>query len=221
MFLRKNLNIDKGSSPCYNDYMDDKYSGVTKLYKNVIGMNECHVVLAEHNPLWKEIFEWNKSVLEEMLEEWYDVDIHHIGSTSVDTIELAKPIIDILVVNKSPDKKYLEPEHIALRNGLYVPEDCVPDGEVMLKVIDKSNHLRTLNRLHFANGSESNFAKRALRFKEYMKAFPEEAKKYTELKKSLEVQNLNVLEYAWAKHNYMVEVNLMAAKEMELETISK
>lgn len=54
------------------------------------------IFLTEHQTIWNEWFEEEKSLLKSILQEKQIMRISHIGSTSVSTI-WAKPIIDILI----------------------------------------------------------------------------------------------------------------------------
>lgn len=54
------------------------------------------IFLTEHQTVWSEWFEEEKSWLKSILQERRTIRISHIGSTSVGTI-CAKPIIDILI----------------------------------------------------------------------------------------------------------------------------
>lgn len=60
------------------------------------------IFLAEYDPLWKEWFRDEKRLLEAALPADRIIGIHHIGSTSVGTIQ-AKPIVDIMVETMSQD----------------------------------------------------------------------------------------------------------------------
>jgi GrpB-like predicted nucleotidyltransferase (UPF0157 family) len=47
------------------------------------------------DPAWPGRFELERAALEEVIGEWLEGDIHHVGSTAVPGLE-AKPVIDIL-----------------------------------------------------------------------------------------------------------------------------
>lgn len=55
-----------------------------------------HIIVAEYNPLWAEMFEAEAMKIRSILGE-NCIEIHHIGSTSI--VGFAeKPIIDIMLV---------------------------------------------------------------------------------------------------------------------------
>ena len=60
------------------------------------------VELAEYNSNWKKEYEKEEKLLKEVLGDRI-IEIHHIGSTSIEGLK-AKPVIDILVVINSLDE---------------------------------------------------------------------------------------------------------------------
>ncbi|MFB5664255.1 GrpB family protein [Alteribacillus sp. HJP-4] len=134
---------------------------------------------------WTE--EWEKSYKQEekILKEIFKgelVDIFHIGSTSVPAIGYAKPIIDILIVVKNIEKVDLYNEE--LRKFGYKPKG--ENGISGRRYFPKGNENRTHHVHIFQVGNEN--IKTHLDFKEYLIKYPEDAKRYGDLKIKLAKQ---------------------------------
>ena len=136
------------------------------------------VELEEYNQNWKKEYKKEEKLLKKVLGDRI-IEIHHIGSTSIEGLK-AKPVIDILVVLKSLDE--------------------IPEIEELLKEYDYSNRgpQGVEDRMFFAKGPEdarthyihftepkSNTYYNQVYFKKYLNEHPEYITKYCELKQSL------------------------------------
>lgn len=111
------------------------------------------------------------------------IAIHHIGSTSIETI-YAKPIIDILIEVKDIDK--VDARNTAIESLGYVAMGEF--GIVSRRFFRKDNRdgIRTHHLHTFEAGSPQ--IDRHLAFRDYMRSHPEAAQSYSQLKQKLAQQ---------------------------------
>jgi GrpB-like predicted nucleotidyltransferase (UPF0157 family) len=125
---------------------------------------------------WKEKFEKEKRSLEKILP---DATIHHIGSTSVPGLA-AKPIIDILIevpgLESIDDRK----EEFSQLDFVGKGENGIPNRRYFYKV---EGNERAVHLHLFPNGIDHVI--RHLAFRDYLREYSEEAKRYGELKSRL------------------------------------
>lgn len=136
------------------------------------------VELVDYDSNWKEEYKREEKLLKEVLKDRI-IEIHHIGSTSIEGLK-AKPVIDILVVINSFDE--------------------INDIEETLKQYDYENrgHQGVNDRYFFAKGPEearshyihfvepnSKTYYNQIYFKKYLLEHPEYIRKYCELKQEL------------------------------------
>ena len=106
-------------------------------------------------------------------------DIFHIGSTSIQTIGYAKPIIDILIVVKDIAK--VDYFNEKMKDLGYDPRG--ENGISCRRYFTKGKEKRT-HHVHVYQEGNGNIEKH-LSFKAYLIQHPDEAKKYGELKNKL------------------------------------
>lgn len=132
------------------------------------------------------------------------VSIHHIGSTSIPGI-YAKPIIDILVEVK--DINTVDQYNGRMQELGYIAkgEGGICGRRFFLKGLYKRTH-----HVHmFQSGNLE--LERHLRFRDYMIAHPEDAKKYEELKKKLADQyRYDPVGYTDGKDAFIKEIDKKA-----------
>ena len=157
-----------------------------------IGMDVTHIKLVPYNPDWATIFDAEKKRLHHLLHSFEGIKINHIGSTSMPTVQKAKPIIDILVGVK--DNELDLACRIVYEQGLLQKGDCerpyrfafTPD-RVIMKIYKSHNgkdYGIVRNNLHFTP-SDSRIHEDLLLFKRYMCEHPDQAKQYFKLKERL------------------------------------
>ncbi len=139
------------------------------------GMRTIEVV--ESDPTWPVQFETERARLASVLGEGV-VAIHHIGSTAVPGLA-AKPVIDLLVEVR--DLAALDARSEALILCGYTPrgENGIPGR----RYFHKGTPVRTHHLHAFAEGDGA--LVRHLAFRDYLRAHPETAREYGELKKGL------------------------------------
>ncbi|MDZ7960500.1 MAG: GrpB family protein [Aulosira sp. DedQUE10] len=140
------------------------------------------VEVVPHDPTWRVKFEDEAKLVALALGENV-VAIHHIGSTSIPNI-YAKPIIDMLVQVKDIAK--LDEQNSAMTAlGYEVMGEFGVPGRRFFRKDDETG-----TRTHHIHIFEFNFSElqRHLAFRDYMIAHPDDALKYSDLKRQLAKQ---------------------------------
>ena len=132
-----------------------------------------------YNPKWREAFEAESKRIAQALGDNIAA-IHHIGSTAIPAIH-AKPIIDFLVEVKDINRVDEQSESLVKMGYEVMGEFGIPGRRYFRK--NNSDGIRT----HQIHTFEAGFAEieRHLAFRDYMIAHPEDAKKYSDLKREL------------------------------------
>lgn len=175
------------------------------------------VKIADYDPRWPVIYEEEKHHILEVVEDIV-VRIEHIGSTAVSNLG-AKTTIDIMVaVNRLSDaEKCIEP--LKSIGYEYVPEHeaSVPERRYFRKGDPpKEQHYH----LHMVE-LKSDFWKRHLLFRDYLRTHPETAQRYYELKKRLANEHGSDREgYTEAKTSFIETVVARANEEKEKQQTS-
>ena len=138
------------------------------------------VVLADYDPQWPERYQVEAARIRAAIAGWLE-GIEHIGSTAVPNLA-AKPIIDIAVgVRRLADAEHcIEPlERIGYA---YQPraEEMVPDRRVFRKGESAAREFH----LHIVEARGPDW-ERWLLFRDYLRAHPEKAREYEQLKRAL------------------------------------
>jgi GrpB-like predicted nucleotidyltransferase (UPF0157 family) len=164
-----------------------------------------NIAVVEYSPEWPELFAAESERLAGALGSNL-VEAHHIGSTSVPQLA-AKPVIDILAVVRSLDE--LDAQNEAMIRLGYGPkgEFGIPGRRFFSKGPDDA---RTHHVHAFEPGHEEVAAH--LRFRDYLRAHPKEARRYAELKKALAARHRNDIEaYIEGKAPFIHEILAKAA----------
>jgi GrpB-like predicted nucleotidyltransferase (UPF0157 family) len=143
------------------------------------------VEVVPHDPQWRSIFHIESQYISNALGE-NAIAIHHIGSTSIDTIH-AKPIIDILV--EVQDINQVDDLSLVMESiGYEVMGEFGIEGRRYFRK-DNQEGIRT----HHIHTFEVNSAQitRHLAFRDYMRAHPDVAQKYSDLKRKLAAEYPN------------------------------
>jgi len=176
-------------------------------------MNRC-VKIIDYDSQWPLLYEKERCLILDVIGHIV-VRIEHIGSTAVPKLG-AKPIIDIIVaVNHLSDaKKCIRPlESIGYE---YVPEheDLMPERRYFHKGKPPKEQHYHLHMVELA----SDFWKRHLLFRDYLKTHPEVAQEYFELKRRLATKyGSDREEYTEAKTSFIESVIAKARTERETQ----
>lgn len=162
------------------------------------------ISLSDHDPAWKESFEAEKRMIEELTGLENIVRITHIGSTSVSGIK-AKPIIDILleVVDFFDKTAFIKRFVDAGYNYIPKPENHAPHI-MLVKGYTDSGFSGQVVHIHvrFSGDWEE------IKFCEYLRRHPEIAKEYEKLKIELSKKHkYNREDYTNAKTDFITRIN--------------
>jgi len=137
------------------------------------------ILVLDHNPEWANSFEREACTIRAALGAAL-VNIHHIGSTSI-THTKAKPVIDILLEVSSLDE--IDQQSVALQAlGYEAKGEYGIPGRRYFRLDDATG--RRTHQVHsFEVGSHN--VTRHLAFRDYMRAHPEIAAEYGQLKQRL------------------------------------
>jgi GrpB-like predicted nucleotidyltransferase (UPF0157 family) len=163
------------------------------------------VELAEHDPRWAEEYERVASVILDAMGP--GASVHHIGSTSIPTVSVAKPVIDALVAVPMLAQADAAEARMALQGFEARGEYGIagrryftrPAAPGQLKV-----HVHA-----FQAGDEQ--VTRHLAFRNYLRTHPAEAQAYAELKRALAVeQRLGPEAYQQGKSAFISRIDRLA-----------
>lgn len=163
------------------------------------------IVLEPHNPSWAAAFEAERLAMERIDEGWFKA-IHHVGSTSIPGI-VAKPIIDILVaLHRDEDGPACGG---AMKNLGY---DYRGDGGIAGRHYYRKGNPHT-HHVHMWVESNPEY-QRHLRFCDYLRRHPDEARAYEALKKELAARfRSDTMSYSLAKNEFCQRVERQARDE--------
>jgi GrpB-like predicted nucleotidyltransferase (UPF0157 family) len=165
------------------------------------------VEVVPHDPNWLHLFESESNLIVVALGE-NAVEIHHIGSTSIETI-YAKPIIDILVEVKYIDRVDCQNSSMQLLGYQCMGEFGINDRRFFLK--DDRDGIRT-HHIHVFEVGSAQIA-RHLAFRDYLNIHIEDALTYSLLKRSLAKKHLHDIQgYMDGKHDFIQEIDCKAAE---------
>jgi GrpB-like predicted nucleotidyltransferase (UPF0157 family) len=172
------------------------------------------VEVVPHNPNWHSWFETESKQVTFALGE-NAVGIHHIGSTSIETI-YAKPIIDILVEFSSIAK-------VDERNPMMetIGYECMGEFGIKDRRFFRKDNAGGI-RSHHIHIFEVNSAQivRHLSFRDYLNTHTEDALKYSMLKRSLAKQHSDDIEgYIDGKAGFIQEIDRQAVEWRKQQSI--
>jgi GrpB-like predicted nucleotidyltransferase (UPF0157 family) len=157
------------------------------------------VVVVDYDPMWPEIFEQLRTHVWSVLHD-VALTIEHVGSTSVPGLA-AKPIIDMSVVVASKREVPLAIARLATLGYEHLGNRGIEDREAF-------RHPEGLPAHHLYVCPQGSLALRNhLAVRDYLRAHPETAHEYGELKKRLAQEFPNDIEsYVDGKTNLMLKV---------------
>jgi GrpB-like predicted nucleotidyltransferase (UPF0157 family) len=161
------------------------------------------IVIVEYDPHWSNIFAQEAAQIAEILNKDLIVGIEHIGSTAVPGLA-AKPIVDLLVIVYS----LVEAKRVAvspLEKLGYAYWLDNPDSQRMFFVKGLPPNSPRTHHIHMVE-SGSVLQERLL-FRDYLRAHPDEAVRYAQLKRHLAQQFSNDREaYTSGKTEYVQSI---------------
>ncbi len=168
-------------------------------------MKKRRVEVVPYHTEWKILFEKEKNLIAEAFNQT-EVDIHHIGSTSVPGLS-AKPIIDILLAAESIE--LVEEATPALESAGYDAKG--ENGIAGRRYFQKcdENGIRKVHLHAFEKGSHQLY--RHLVFRDYLRTHPEEAARYASVKEEAARQyEYDIESYIAAKSPTVLEIEQKA-----------
>jgi GrpB-like predicted nucleotidyltransferase (UPF0157 family) len=164
------------------------------------------VILAEYDPLWTDKFKIEKQNLLRAAGEFF-ICIEHIGSTAIPGM-IAKPTIDILAAITSLQETKSLIQAIAPMGYIYIPEleEELPERRYFYKerTHEDAFHLHVVEM-------DSSFWKRHIAFRDYLRAHPDEADAYAELKIMLAKEHLADRDaYTDGKSSFVHRIEILA-----------
>ena len=141
--------------------------------ENAVPPSRKKIEVIKYDTKWQELFQLEADLVKASLGK-NCIDIHHIGSTSVPGLS-AKPIIDILPVVKSIQN--VDQVNDAIESLGYVAKG--ESGMAFRRFFQKPTH-----NVHVYQEGDPEIS-RYLKFRDWMRAHPDDAKKYATLKVEL------------------------------------
>jgi GrpB-like predicted nucleotidyltransferase (UPF0157 family) len=166
-----------------------------------LGLKNQTVSLATPNSLWHDAYEEEAEAIRDALGDMA-IDIQHVGSTAIPNIK-AKPIIDIMV-----GIRYFA-DGLACVGAMesigydYAGTDIVPDDHIFGRGIKGETRTHLVHVVEY-QGSHWN---RMLAFRNALRAKPELARAYEQLKVGLaDTHAQSRAEYTKSKHDFIDKV---------------
>lgn len=167
------------------------------------------ITVVPYDSGWPGLFEAEADFLRRTLPRHLLRRIEHFGSTAVPALA-AKPIIDILieVTSLEETQKHIVPMLTVQRYDYFWRTDVQPPYAWFIK--RDPEHRRT-HHLHFVEANSALWER--LLFRDYLRLFPDEARRYAELKVSLanEFPNDRVA-YSQGKTEFIIAVTEKARR---------
>ncbi len=165
-----------------------------------------HVRVVDYDPAWERAYREEAKRIQDVLGD-NCVEIYHIGSTAVPGLA-AKPILDILPVVRSLAAADGAAGAFEALGYEYLGEFGIPGRRYLRRGGDERTH-----QLHiFGVSSEKDIA-RHLAVRDYLRAHPQTAEKYGELKRALAARfPYDIESYCDGKAAFMKELEKAALK---------
>jgi len=162
------------------------------------------VEIVPYDPVWVSLFDTEAARLRAALDPGLVAGIEHFGSTAVPGLA-AKPIIDILVaVTSLATAMATMVEPIKALGYAYWAENPKPDRMFFVKGMPPYGERRT-HHVHITQ-PDGEMWRRRLPFRDYLRANPDEARRYETLKRDLATRFPADRErYTDAKSEYLEE----------------
>jgi len=171
------------------------------------------IVIADYDPRWTAMYAEESARIQNAVGEWL-LGIEHVGSTSVPGLA-AKPIVDMMPGLRSLNDA---PQVISAMEGLgyqYIPEyeDELPERRYFVRPPGRGYRHKRLFHVH-AVETTSEFWRRHLTFRNYLRAHSETADEYATLKRRLaDEYGADRVGYTDAKTEFITRIESLALAE--------
>lgn len=161
--------------------------GKTEFIKVVVGRARsgppARVRVVDYDPAWPRMFEEERGRIVKAIGDW-SLGVQHIGSTSVPGLA-AKPVIDIMIAVRELEearRNVIEP--LTALGYDYVPEfEVVMPYRLYFRRGDPRSH-----HIHMVE-METEFWRRHILFRDYLREHPAALAEYAELKRGLAIEH--------------------------------
>ena len=167
------------------------------------------ISIAPYDPRWPELYENEAAFLQRKLPRSVVLKIEHFGSTAVPGLA-AKPVIDVLVQVSSLEetKEQIVPILEAEGYDYFWRTDVSPAYAWFNK---RDSEGKRTHHIHIVEADSKLWER--LHFRDYLREFPEEAKRYAELKQSLTEKHPNDrIAYTEGKAEYIMALTERAKR---------
>ncbi|MCD4744884.1 MAG: GrpB family protein [Bacteroidales bacterium] len=169
------------------------------------------VSLVPYNPEWPDLFELEAKFLWNKLPKSLVIRIEHFGSTAIPGMA-AKPIIDILIEVSSLKETRRQIVPLLESEGydyFWRPEFDKPPMYAWF--IKRNNKGKRTHHIHIVEADSKLWDR--LYFRDYLREFPDEAKRYGELKQFLSDRQPNDrVAYTKGKTDFIISITKKAGK---------
>lgn len=167
------------------------------------------VTVVDHDPGWAAWFEAERAGLARVLCPWLHGGIHHVGSTAVPALA-AKPVLDMIAGVR--DLAAAAPAITALRGLSYAHGPHRPHALWFYKPAPAGPEEHACH-LHLTEPGSDLWRER-LAFRDALRADPELARQYQELKRQLGRSAVGLSDYAAGKRSFVASVLASAGIEL-------
>ncbi|MFO8109093.1 MAG: GrpB family protein [Thermoplasmata archaeon] len=177
-----------------------------KLKERIQELVKEEISIVPYDPMWKEMFREESKYLRDLLPEEQVRRIEHFGSTAVPNLS-AKPIIDILVEVKSLEevKRYIVPILKGVGYEYFWRPTIGNRPPYYAWFIKRNPRGERTHHIHMVEKNSELWDR--LLFRDYLREFSDEVKRYDELKRKLsEVYPNDRVKYTEGKTEYVVSV---------------
>ena len=167
------------------------------------------ISIAAYDPGWPNLFEGEAAFLRRALPKSVVIKIEHFGSTAVPEL-VAKPVIDMLVQVSSLAETQEQVVPILEAEGYdyFWRTDVSPAFPWFIK---RNSAGKRTHHLHMVEADSKLWER--LHFRDYLRDFPEEAKRYAELKQFLADKHPNDrVAYTLGKADYVIAITETAMR---------
>lgn len=167
------------------------------------------ISIAPHDPGWPNLYENEAAFLRLKLPQSVVIKIEHFGSTAVPGLA-AKPVIDVLVQVSSLEetKEQIVPILEAEGYDYFWRTD---DSPAYAWFIKRDSEGKRTHHIHMVEADSKLWER--LYFRDYLSEFPEEAKRYAELKQALAERYPNDrMAYTEGKAEYVIAITERAKR---------
>jgi len=171
------------------------------------------IIIVDYDPRWPQLYKEEKARIIAALGRWL-ADIQHVGSTAVPGLA-AKPIIDIMPALRSLDDTPRIIEPMRRLGYQYFPEyeDDLPERRYFRKPPGEAFRGGGTHHVHFVE-TTSDFWRRHIAFRDYLRAHAGAAREYAELKRRLAAEYAADREgYTEAKSDFIRGIEAKALTE--------